>query len=182
MIGIVKLFPNEAFLTREFTLFVWNERLNNIVCVRVLLQQKKRGEVVMNEVFTIGLCAEAKKSRWETSCQQLWTQHWLHSKWWPGRGLCKLKKNIKVICAYFKEVPVESWYRDFVESWFSDFCESWYWDFCKSWYSEFCQPVQFVLDKAVAQWQLLYKQSIVYSKRMFQNVSSWQKFDMMTWQ
>ena len=55
----------------------------------------------MKEVFTIRLCVEAKRSRWETSCQQLWTQHWLHSKWWPGRGLCKLKKNIKVICAYF---------------------------------------------------------------------------------
>ena len=96
MIGIVKLFPIEAFLTRELTL--WNERLNNI-CIRVLLQ--KRGELVMNEVFTKRLCVEAKKSRWETSCQQLWTQHWLHSKWWPGRGVCELKKKLKWIVHIF---------------------------------------------------------------------------------
>ena len=62
MIGIVKLFPIEAFLTRELQLFVWNERLNSI-CIRVLLQ-KKRGELVMNEVFTKRLCVEAKRSQW----------------------------------------------------------------------------------------------------------------------
>ena len=99
MIGIVKLFPIEAFLTRELQLFVWNERLNSI-CIRVLLQ--KRGELVMNEVFTKRLCVEAKKSRWETSCQQLWTQHWLHSKWWPGRGVCELKKKLKWVVHIFK--------------------------------------------------------------------------------
>ena len=99
MIGIVKLFPIEVFLTRELQLFVWNERLNNI-CIRVLLQ--KRGELVMNEVFTKRLCVEAKKSRWETSCQQLWTQHWLHSKWWPGRGVCELKKKLSELCIFFK--------------------------------------------------------------------------------
>ena len=107
MIGIVKLFPIEAFLTREFTLFVWNDKLNNI-CVRVFLQKK---EVVMNEVFTkvVKLCVEAKKSRWETSCQQLWIQHWLHSKWWPGRDVCKLKDN-KVWVFHvlnWEKVPVE---------------------------------------------------------------------------
>ena len=61
MIRIVKLFPVEVFLTRELQLFVWNERLNNI-CIRVLLQ--KRGELVMNEVFTKRLCVEAEKSQW----------------------------------------------------------------------------------------------------------------------
>ena len=63
MIGIVRLFPTEAFLTREFTLVVWKDKLNNI-CVRVFLQ-KKGG--VINEVFTkvVKLCFEAKVSRWE---------------------------------------------------------------------------------------------------------------------
>ena len=107
MIGIVKLFPIETFLTREFTLFVWNDKLNNI-CVRVFLQKR---EVVMNEVFTkiVRLCVEAKKSRWETSCRQLWIQHWLHSKWWPGRDVCKLKDN-KVWVVHvlnWEKVPVE---------------------------------------------------------------------------
>ena len=63
---------------------------------------KKKEEVVMNEVFTIRLCVEAKKSRWETSCQQLWTQHWLHSKWWPGRGVCELKKKLRWVVHIFK--------------------------------------------------------------------------------
>ena len=58
----------------------------------------------MNEVFTKRLCVEAKKSRWETSCQQLWIQHWLHSTWWPGRGMCKLKnKNVWVVHVFIWE-------------------------------------------------------------------------------
>ena len=64
MIGIVRLFPTEAFLTREFTLVVWKDRLNNI-CVRVFLQKKR---VVIDEVFrnkSGKLCIEAKMSRWE---------------------------------------------------------------------------------------------------------------------
>ena len=63
MIGIVRLFPTEAFLTREFTLVVWNDKLNNI-CVRVFLQKKG---VVIDEVFAkvVKLCFEAKVSRWE---------------------------------------------------------------------------------------------------------------------
>ena len=112
MIGIVKLFPIEAFLTREFTLFVWNDKLNNI-CVRVFLQKR---EVVMNEVFTkvVKLCVEAKKSRLETSCQQLWIQHWLHSKWWPGRGMCKLKKTEKCeLCMLLTEKKCQ-WKRGVV--------------------------------------------------------------------
>ena len=64
MIGIVRLFPTEAFLTREFTLVVWKDKLNNI-CVRVFLQKKR---VVIDEVFrnkSGKLCVEAKKSRRE---------------------------------------------------------------------------------------------------------------------
>ena len=57
----------------------------------------------MNEMFTIRLCVEAKKSRWETSCQQLWTQHWLHSKWWPGRGVCELTLGRHAGCSQLSE-------------------------------------------------------------------------------
>ena len=69
MIGIVKLFPIEVFLTRELQLFVWNERLNSI-CIRVLLQ-KKRG--VGDEWSIHKSCVLRQKGLNETSCQQLWS-------------------------------------------------------------------------------------------------------------
>ena len=124
MIGIVKLFPIETFLTRELTLFVWNDKLNNI-CVRVFLQKR---EEVMNEVFTKVSCVlRQKKSRWETSCQQLWIQLWLHSKWWPGRDVCKLK-DIKVWVLHvlnWEKVPVEKrscFKKKEQKSWATGYC------------------------------------------------------------
>ena len=64
MIGIVK-FPVEVFLTKELQLFVWNERLNSIIYIRVL--HKKRG--VGDEWSIHKVCAfvEAKGLN-ETSC------------------------------------------------------------------------------------------------------------------
>ena len=85
MIGIVK-FPVEVFLTKELQLFVWNERLKSIICIRVL-HKKKRG--VGDEWSIHKSCVLRQKGLNETSCQQLWTQHWLHSKWWPGRSVCE---------------------------------------------------------------------------------------------
>ena len=61
MIGIVK-FPVEVFLTKELQLFVWNERLKSIICIRVLLQKKEGSRWWMK--YSQKLCVEAKRSQW----------------------------------------------------------------------------------------------------------------------
>ena len=105
MIGIVK-FPVEVFLTKELQLFVWNERLKSIICIRVLLQ-KKRGELVIDEVFTKVVCW-GKKVSMKRHVSSFETLHRLHSKWWPGRKSVWVKKSVKKWAVHvFCKVPVK---------------------------------------------------------------------------
>ena len=78
MIGIVK-FPVEVFLTKELQLFVWNERLKSILCIRVL-RKKKGGEQVMNEVFTKFVRLLRQKVSMKHHVSSIEALHRLHPK------------------------------------------------------------------------------------------------------
>ena len=129
MIGIVKLFPIEAFLTRELQLFVWNERLNSI-CICVLLQ-KKRGvgdewsihkkvvcwgrEVSMRNVMSATLNPALTALKVMTRERCVWVKKWklselcmFYVRWKRGvdsKRTKKLSNQIKNTTFCLREIP-----------------------------------------------------------------------------
>ena len=82
MIGIVK-FPVEVFLTKELQLFVWNERLKSILCIRVL--RKKEGSRWWMK-YSQGLCVcWGKRSQWNIMLAALKPCIDYTQKCWLGR-------------------------------------------------------------------------------------------------